>query len=276
MTWLLAPLGYEFMQRALIGVVCVGVLCAVVGSFIILRDLAFIGEGLAHGSLAGLAGGYLLRQDLYLTGSVFAVGLALLIGFVRERAGVGFSTAIGILFSASAATGILLISLSRWPAQDVTSYLFGNVLAISPADLRTVVLVTAAVLALVLGLLKELVALSFDRELAATAGVPTTALQYLLLVLTALTVVVTLQTVGVILVTAMLVIPAAAAYQIARRVPAMLALAALFGVASGVVGLYLSFYWRLASGASIVLTAVALFALCLLLSPRRRGLPPRG
>jgi manganese/iron transport system permease protein len=247
------------MQRALVGCVLVGLVCAVLGVFVVLQNLSFIGQGLAQGSLPGLAIGFVAGVNLYASALVCSVLLALAIAFLRERGRVASDTAIAIAFSAATAAGIALISVVRFGPVDVNSYLFGNVLAIGVADL--LILAVAALLlgALLAGLYKELTFAAFDEEGAAAAGVPVRGLAYLFLVMVAVTVVVSLQTVGLILVTSLLVIPAASARQWVDRLPPMLLLAALFGVGSAVVGLYASFHLRLPSGATIVLTVVAIY-----------------
>jgi manganese/iron transport system permease protein len=267
---IVAPLRYPFMQRALLAVVLLGAVCAVVGCFVVLRNLTFIGEGLAHGSLAGLAIGYSLRGDLYLFATGVAVGLAMLIGYLSERGRLAVDAAIGILFSTAAAAGILILSRLRLYA-DLNSYLFGSVLGVSDGDIWLIAGGSAAVLLVVALLYKELLALSFDRELTAVTGAPTRFLHYLLLILVAITVVLAMQTIGLILVTALLVIPASAALQLCDRLERAIALATLFGVVGGVVGLYISYYARAASGASIVLTVAAIFLVCFLLGRRRRA-----
>jgi ABC-type Mn2+/Zn2+ transport system permease subunit len=256
---LAAPLRFPFMTRALAAVVLLGLLCAVLGVFVVLRNLTFIGEGLAHGSLAGIAIGYSLRGDLYIFATLFAMALALLIGYLNERGRVAFDAAIGILFSTAAAAGIIIISRLRLYA-DLNSYLFGSVLGVSDGDILLIVGGGLAVLLLVALFYKELVSLTFDRELTAVVGVPTRALHYLLLLMIAVTVVLAMQTIGLILVTALLVIPASAALQLSRRLERVLLLAALFGMVSGIAGLYISYYARTASGASIVITVTAIIS----------------
>lgn len=259
----LAPLGFPFMQRALLGCALVGVICAVLGVFVVLQNLSFIGQGLAQGALPGLALGFVTGVSLYLTGLGWAIGLALAIAFLRERGRVAGDTAIAIAFSTSAALGIALIAVVRFGPVDVNSYLFGNVLAIGPADLRVLLVAGAVLGALLFGLYKEFVFAAFDPESALAAGVPVRRLNYLFLAMIAVAVVVSLQTVGVILVTALLTIPAAAARQWVERLPALLALAAIFGTASALIGLYASYYLRLPSGATIVLTIAAIFLISL-------------
>lgn len=268
----IAPLRYPFMQRALAAVIVLGAVCAVLGCFVVLRHLTFIGEGLAHGSLAGLAIGASVRGDLTVFATLFAIGLALLIGYLHERGRLAVDAAIGILFATAAAAGILIISQLRLYT-DLTSYLFGSVLGVSATDLWLIGGGGALVLLLVALLYKELLAITFDPELAAVSGLPTRALNYLLLVLIAIAVVLAMQTIGLILVTALLVIPASAALQISRRLERAMGWAVVFGVGGGIGGLYLSYYARAASGASIVLTVAAIFLVCFLIGHRRRALP---
>jgi ABC-type Mn2+/Zn2+ transport system permease subunit len=255
------PLSYPFMQRALLGCVLVGLICAVLGTFVVLQKLAFIGQGLAQGALPGLAIGFVIGVNLYLSALACALGLAALIAFLRERGRVASDTAIAIVFSAAAAAGIAAISLARFGPIDVNSYMFGNVLAIGVGDLLILIVAALVLGALLLVLYKELTFATFDPESAAAAGVPVRALAYLFHMMIAVVVVVSLQTVGLILVTSMLVIPAASARQWAERLPSMLALAALFGMGSALIGLYTSFYLRLPSGATIVLTLAIIFVI---------------
>lgn len=269
---LLDPLQFAFMQNALLGTVTIGILCAVIGSFVVLLRLAFIGEGLAHGSLAGLAIGYLMQWDLYLTANFYTIGLALLIGLVHEKAKVTLDTAIGILFSASMALGIALISSMKFYTTDLTGYLFGSVLAITPFDLKIIIGAAILILLIIILFYKEFVFYAFDPEMAEVAGLPRTRLHYAMLIMTAVTVVIASQTVGIILVTALLIIPAASAQQWTRSLKRLLLLAILFGLTSAVIGLYISYYFNVASGASIALTAALFFLISFLLSPQRQSL----
>ncbi len=268
------PFRYPFMIRGLIAATSVGGLCAVVGSFVVLRGMAFMGDAIAHSILPGLAGGVLTagrgdRRALFWWALGTAILVALGIGWISERERVREDTAIGIVFAGMFALGIALISTVRGFAVDLVHFLFGNVLGVSNADLVLIGAFGGAVLLLLLVFYKELVAVSFDPTLARTLRLPTSAYRYLLFVLVAVTVVVSLQTVGVGLMLAMLIVPASTAFLVARRLPQMMAIGALLGVLSGAIGLYLSFHWSVASGASIVLVAIAFFFLALLLSPRR-------
>lgn len=273
MGWLLEPLGYAFMVRGLIAAVMVGVVCATVGTYMVLRGMAFFGDALAHAILPGVAVGYLLsgggQGPIFWWGLGTGVLTALGIGAVGKGAQVKEDTAIGIIFSGMFALGIALISTLRSYAVDLAHFLFGNVLGVSTGDLWLTAAFGALVLLTIGIFYKEFLVLSFDPILAATLRLPAGFLRYLLLVLIAVTIVVSLQTVGVALMVAMLVTPAATAYLLTRRMAPMMALAAGIGAVSGVVGLYLSYYVSVASGAAIVLVATAIFLLVFFLAPGR-------
>ena len=260
------------MQRALLGSVTVGILCAVLGTFVVLRKIAFIGEGLAHGSLAGLAIAYIFNWDLYIVGNIYTAGLALIIGVLHEKTKVSFDTAIGIIFSTSLALGVALISRVKFYTTDLTGYLFGSVLSISSSDLKVMLAGTLVVLALLLLFYKEFVFCAFDPEMAEVSGVNRGFFNYLLLVMIATAVVMASQTLGIILVTSLLVTPAAAAYQLTHRLSRMMAIAVGISVFASLVGLFVSYYLNVASGASIAITASLIFVLTYVLSPRRKPL----
>jgi manganese/iron transport system permease protein len=239
-----------------------------VGTFVVLLGLAFIGEGVSHGSLAGLALAFILKLDLLLVSIPFGIGLALAIGYLAERTRTRFDAAVGVVFATSAAIGIALITAVRvFP--DLNSYLFGNVLAIRQLDLLFLGVAGGLVILLILLLQKELILLAFDPEMARVMGVPTRPLYYLLLALTGLTVVICLRTLGVILVTALLVIPASTGRQLARRVPTMMLTAVIVSIISAIGGLLLSYHFNISSGASIVLCSAVCFAVSLGMSRRR-------
>jgi ABC-type Mn2+/Zn2+ transport system permease subunit len=267
--WVITPLSYGFMQRGLAASVMVGVLCAVVGCYIILRSMAFLGDALAHGILPGVAVAYLLQGSLIIGALVAAVAVALGIGLLSRHGTIREDTAIGILFAASLSLGVLLISTIRTYAVDLTHILFGNVLGVSSADLWLTAGLGVLVLAVIALLYKEFLVISFDPVHAATLRLPATLLHNVLLVLLAFTIVVSLQTVGVGLVAAMLVTPSATAYLLTRRLPAMMALSAALGAFASIAGLYLSFYFNVASGAAVVLTATGIFLLVFLFAPHR-------
>lgn len=265
--FLLQPLSYEFMQRGMIAAVLVGIVCAVVGSYVVLRGMAFFGDALAHTILPGIALGYLVsggaREPLFWWALGTAVVAALGIGAVSRNAEIREDTAIGIIFAGMFALGIALISTVRSYAVDLSHFLFGDVLSVSVQSLWLIVLFGGLVLVTIFAFYKEFTTLSFDPILAATLRLPVGALNNLLLALIAVTVAVSLQTVGVALMVAMLVTPAATAYLLTRRLSRMMVLAAVFASLSGVIGLYLSYYLSIASGAAIVLTATLFFMIAL-------------
>jgi len=269
---LLEPLRYPFMIRGLLASVMVGTLCAVIGTYVVLRGMAFLGDALAHAILPGVAIAYLLGANLFWGALAMGLLTAVGIGYVSRRGQVKEDTAIGVIFAACFALGVALLSTVRSYSVDLTHILFGDVLGVSTADLRLMAGFGAAVLLTVVLLYKELLVISFDPILAATLHLPLNALHYLLLLLIALTVVVSLQTVGVALMVAMLVTPAATAYLLTRRLWQMMAVGAVVGAVSAVAGLYLSFYVNLASGAAVVLVCTACFLLALLFGPSRGAL----
>jgi len=266
--WLIEPLTYTFMQRALLASILVGVTCAVVGCYVVLRSMAFLGDALAHAILPGVAIAYLVQGNLLLGAIVTAVIVALAIGLFSRQGIVREDTAIGILFAAALALGVAIISTLRTYAVDLNHVLFGNVLGVSLADLALTAALAAVVLASIVLLYKEFLVISFDPVLATTLRLPLQWLRNLMLVLIALTVVVSLQTVGVGLVAAMLVTPAATAQLLTRRLPTMMIVAAAIGAFSSAAGLYASYYANIASGASIVLVASTIFLLAYLFAPR--------
>ena len=227
--WLLAPLAYQFMQRGMIVAVLVGVVCAVVGCYVVLRSMAFIGDAMAHSILPGVAVAYVVKGNLLIGALAAAVAVALGVGFFSRQGRLKEDSAIGILFAAAFSLGIILISSIRTYAVDLSHILFGNVLGVSTSDLLLTAGLVVIVLLAVFLLYKELLVVSFDPVLAATLRLPAERLRTVLLVLLALTVVVSLQSVGIGLVTSMLVTPSAAAYLLTRRLPRMIALSALIG-----------------------------------------------
>ncbi|MDH7486328.1 MAG: metal ABC transporter permease [Anaerolineae bacterium] len=270
---IVGPLGYPFMQRGLLAVVMVGTVCGVVGTYVVLRGMAFFGDALAHAILPGVAVGYLVsggaRGPLFWWALGTAIVTAIGIGAIRKGAQVKEDTAIGLIFAGMFALGIALISTARSYAVDLAHFLFGDVLGVSPGDLWLTSVFGGLVLLAIAALYKEFLVISFDPVLAATLRLPSGLLHYLLLVLIAVTIVVSLQTVGVALMVAMLVTPAATAYLLTRRLLPMMILAGFLGALSGVIGLYLSYYASVASGAAIVLVCTAFFLLALLFAPQR-------
>ena len=276
MDLLLEPLALSFFVRALIASMVVGVVCAVVGTYVVLRGVAFIGDAIAHAGFPGVVVAYMTGIPFYLGAAVAAVGTALAIGFVTKRAGIRQDTVIGVLFAGTFAFGVFLFSTIDGYVADLFSFLLGNVLAIGPMDLVALLTLGIGVVATVALLWKELLYATFDPLGAAASGIQVDRLEYLFLALVALTIVISLQAVGIILVVAMLITPAATAQMLAARFTHLMGLAALVGITSAVIGLYLSYWLDVASGATIVLVQTGLFVVALVLGPRgllgrRRG-----
>lgn len=269
MSFLLDPLAYTFMQRGLAASVIVGIVCAVIGSYVVLRGMAFLGDALAHAILPGVAIAYLMGGNLTVGALVAAIIVALLIGLFTRQGTIREDTAIGILFAAALSLGVALISSIRTYALDLSHILFGNMLGVSATDLWMVGILGLLVLAVIIGLYRPFLVVSFDPTLAATLRWPGEFFRILLLVLLALTVVISLQTVGIGLVAAMLVTPAATAYLLTRHLAAMMSLSAVLGAVSSVIGLYVSYYANIASGAAVVLVATGFFLLAFIFAPGR-------
>ncbi len=257
---LLEPLRYGFLLRALIAAILVGAICALVGSYVVLKGLAFIGDALAHVAFTGIVVAFLAGFSFYIGALAAAVAAGLGIGWVTRRVGLSTDTAIGIVFSGVFALGVVLMAIGiRTYTVDLFSYVFGDILAVRARDLWLIGAAGALVLTVMLALYKELLFAHFDPVVAEAAGLPVGALQLLLLLLLSITVVVSVQAVGVVLVLAMLVTPAATAALVARRMPSMMVLAVLFGAVAALVGFYLSYYLSVPSGGAIVLVATVLF-----------------
>lgn len=267
------PMAHSFMVRAMIAVVLVGAVCGLLGTYVVLRGLAFLGDALAHAILPGVAVGYLVgggaRGPLFWWGLGTAVLASLGIGAVSRGARLKEDTAIGIIFAGMFALGIALVSTMRSYAVDLSHLLFGNVLSVGPADLWRVGLFSLLVVIVLVVLYKEFLVLSFDPILANTLRMPVTLLHHVMLLLLAVAVVVSMQTVGVALMIAMLVTPAATALLLTRRLPRMMLISSALGSFSGVAGLYLSYYVGMAPGPAVVLVATALFLVAFLFSPHR-------
>lgn len=259
MGWLLDPFRYGFMQTGLLAAVLVGITCATLGVYVVLRRMAFIGDALAHTVLPGLVVAYLRGWNLF--GGAIVAGLltALGIGWLSRREEVREDTAIGILFTGMFALGILLMSRAQ-SFRDLSHILFGNILGVTTADLWVIGGVAGLVVAALLLFHKELELTSFDPAHARVIGLQADTLRYGLLALLALAVVAGIQAVGVVLTSALLVTPAATAALLTNRLPRMMVIATLVAVGSSIAGLYVSYYFQLASGAAIVLACTVCFA----------------
>jgi ABC-type Mn2+/Zn2+ transport system permease subunit len=270
MNFLLEPLTYAFMQRGLLAGTMVGILCAVIGTYVVLRGMAFLGDALAHAILPGVAIAYLFGGNLLLGALVAAVVVAIGIGYFSRQGTIKEDTAIGILFAAALSLGVAMISSIRTYAVDLSHILFGNVLGVSPTDLWLTAGLGLVVLLTVFLLYRPFMVISFDPVLAATLRLPTELLRNIMLILLAVTIVVSLQTVGVGLGAAMLVTPAATAYLLTKRLSSMMLVSAGLGALSSITGLYISYYLNIVSGSAIVLTATVIFMIVFLMKRGRR------
>lgn len=260
MGWLIDPLDYAFMRSGMLAALLVGLTCATLGVYVVLRQMAFIGDALAHTVLPGLVVAYLNSWNLFGGAVVAGVLTALGIGWLSRRREVREDTAIGILFTGMFALGILLISTVR-SFRDLSHILFGDILGVTATDLALIAGVALLVLLVLVLFHKELELTSFDPIHAQVIGLPADIVRYGLLMLLALTVVVGIQAVGVVLTNALLITPAATAALLTRRLPRMMVIAAAIAMLSGLVGLYASYYFSVSSGAAIVLTCTACFGL---------------
>ena len=267
MEFIEAVIQYGFLQKALLTSIMVGIICGVIGCFIILRGMALMGDAISHAVLPGVAISYLFGINFFF-GAVFSgVLTALAIGFVTQNSRIKHDTSIGIMFTAAFASGIIMITLLK-SSTDLYHILFGNVLAVRSTDMWITLGIGLIVLAAVYLFYKELLVTSFDETMGAAYGLPVRFIHYFLMTLLTMVTVASLQTVGIVLVVAMLITPAAAAYLLTDRLWVMIFLAAGIGIVSSIVGLYFSFTYNLASGATIVLSATAIFLLAFLLSPK--------
>ena len=276
---LIDPLEFPFMQRAFLAAGFAAVVCAMVGTFVVLKGLAFMGDAVAHSSLAGMSVAYFLGGNIFWGALGWAVPASLLITFISRKANLRLDASIGIIFASGFALGIILMSRVTGYAADLFGLLFGNVLGISWAEVALIGGIAAAVSLVVAAFYKELLFTSYDATMSAASGIPVRFMQYLLPVLVGVTTVASLKAVGIVLVLALLVTPSATAMLLTRRMPSIMAYSVAVGLLATVLGLYLSFYADLPSGPSIVLVATGLFLLALLFSPikgvlwRRNTLP---
>lgn len=264
---------YEYLRKALITAVVVGILCGVVGAFTILRGLALMGDAISHAVLPGVAASYAFGISMFPGALIAGLLTALGIGFINQNSKIKTDAATGIMFTAMFSIGVIMVSLSP-RSTDLTKILFGNVLAVRSSDMWTTLVVGAIVLIAVALLFKELQISSFDPTMAAAYGLSTRAMHFLLMTLLTLVAVASLQTVGIILVVAMLITPAASALLLCKQLPQMIVVASGYGVVASAAGLFLSYEYNLPSGAAIVLVSAALFVVTFLFAPRA-GLIPR-
>lgn len=261
-------MNYGFLRNAIVTATIIGIISGVIGCFIILRGLSLMGDAISHAVLPGVAMSYMLGGSYFIGASAFGLLAAALIGFISDKSKLKNDTAIGIVFSAFFALGIIMISFAK-SATDLYHILFGNVLAVRQSDIRITAIVGVVVIVFVILFYKELKISSFDPTMARAGGLSTKAIHYALMFLLTLVAVSALQTVGTVLVIAMLITPAATAFMLTDRLSVMVLLASGFGVLAAVIGLFFSYSYNLASGAAIVLTCAAFFIAAFLFSPKK-------
>lgn len=265
---LIEPLQYNFMQRSLIIAVMVGLLCAVVGSYLMVQRLALLGDAISHSVLPGLAIAFMVGANIFVGAFIAGVVSTIAITWIRTRSPIKEDAAMGIVFSAFFALGITLITLIQKDNKiDLNHFLFGNILGVTSQEVRDTAIIAAFVLLVVFLLYKELLFYTFDPLGAQAAGLPVNQLNFGLMLLIALTIVASMKTVGVILVLSLLITPGATAYLLVKRLHEVMILGAVIGIASSISGMYLSYFYNLPSGPAIVLVVSGLFVLSLLFSP---------
>ncbi len=265
-------LQYAYMQRSLIAIIFVGITCGIIGVFIILKGLSFLGAGIAHSCFAGGALAILLGTNPFFTILLFGEAASMIIGYVNEHTESGKEdTSVSIMFSFTMALAVLFVALNRSYSTNIQSLLFGNALLISTEALIQLLIVAGLVIIIFYSVKKELLFITFDEEMAKVLGIPVRFLNYLFLALIAAIITVSLKAIGAILVFAMIVTPAAAAYQWTYKTNLMILFAAIFGASSGIIGVLLSYLYDIPTGTSIVLTVTFIFAISFLFSPKRRG-----
>jgi manganese/iron transport system permease protein len=267
---LLEPLAYPFFVRALMAAVLVGIVCAALGAFVVLRGMAFLGDALAHTILPGVVGAYLLGWPLTVGALLMGILTAVGIGALTSQTSLKEDTAIGVIFAGMFALGVAMLSASNNYSMDLAHFLFGNLLGVSAADLWVMGGLGGFVLFVLFLLYKEFVVLAFDPVLATALRLPTAFLNYLLLILMAVTIVVALQVVGIALMLAMLVTPAATASLLTKRLTTLIFTAALLGALAGLIGLYASYYLNIATGPAVVLVSTAAFVIAFVATRRPR------
>lgn len=268
--WIFDPYGFEFMRRALTVLAIISVVGAVVGSFVVHKGLAFSGDALAHATLAGVAVSFVTGANISVGALVAAVLTAIGIGWTRNRTRLSYDTSIGILFVAMFSLGILIMSLRSNYTPDLFSFVFGDILGVSDSDLLGAAVMAGLVLLFVGAFYRELLFVAYDSAMAAASGVRATLFQYALLVMIAVAVVVALKAIGIVLVNAMLIVPAATAGLLVHRMSMIMVLGAGLGLLASVLGLHLSFYAQVAASPAIVLVACGIFLVTVLVGGRRR------
>ena len=259
--YLISPFQYGFMVRALIVSVLVGVMCPILGAYVVTRGRAFMGDALAHSVLPGMVVAFLLGISPFFAAVPAGILIALLMGMVSRRTGISEDTSIGIVFAGMFALGLVMLSRATNVNVNIEDLLLGQVLGVSQTDVYVSLGLTALVLIGLYAFHRQLVYTTFDEIGASVVGIRTNLVEYVLLALLALVIVIGIQAAGIVLVMAMLITPAATAYLLARRFVSMMIMGAIVGAASAVIGLYLSFHADLPSGPAMALLATLMFAI---------------
>ena len=262
---------FHFLQNALITAIVVGVVAGAVGCFIILRGMSLMGDAISHAVLPGVALSFILGLDFFIGAIVFGLLAAIIITYIKGNSIIKSDTAIGITFSSFLALGVILISVAK-SSTDLFHILFGNILAVQDTDMFITMGVGAAILLLIWIFFKQLLITSFDELLAKAMGMPVNFYHYLLMVLLTLVSVTAMQSVGTILIVAMLITPAATAYLYANSLKSMIFLSSTFGATASVLGLFIGYSFNVAAGSSIVLTAASFFLISFFIAPKQRYL----
>ncbi|HEL0806626.1 TPA: metal ABC transporter permease [Streptococcus equi subsp. zooepidemicus] len=262
-------MSYHFLQNALITAVVIGIVSGAVGCFFILRSMSLMGDAISHAVLPGVALSFILGVNFFIGAIVFGLLASVIITYIKENSVViKGDTAIGITFSSFLALGVILIGIAN-SSTDLFHILFGNILAVQDSDKWITIIVSVFVLAIIVLFFKELLITSFDPVLARSMGMKVTAYHYLLMILLTLVSVTAMQSVGTILIVAMLITPAATAYLYANSLKVMLVISSCLGAVTSVLGLYLGYTFNIAAGSSIVLTSAVVFLISFFVSPKQ-------
>jgi zinc transport system permease protein len=264
---MIEALQFGFMRHALMAGLLVSIACGVIGTFVVIKRIVFLSGGIAHAAYGGIGLGYYLRVNPVLGAIVFSIAAALGMGAVQRKTRQRADTVIGVMWAIGMALGIILVDLTEGYKADLMSYLFGSILAVPSSDLWIMLGLDLVIIALVALFYKELLAISFDETFAAVENVPVDAMYMILLCLIALTVVMMMRVVGLIMVIALLTMPAAISGQFMRNMKRMMALASILGVIFTTTGLWLSYFLNLTSGATIILVTAAAYLLSLAMKP---------
>ena len=270
---MLEILTYGFIQRSFAASIMIGVICSAIGVFVVLKGLSFMGAGVAHAAFAGVALAFLMGWNPMAMAVLFGLTTVWIVGLLVEKGRMKLDVSIGIFYTATMAMAILFIGLTKAFNAELYGYLFGSILSVTASDLTLIAILGFIVLIAVFLFYKELQFIAFDQEMAEASGIPTRSIFFLLISLIALTIVISLKAVGAVLVYALILIPAATAYQLSQSMKGMMIISILFGVFSSVSGMFLSLAFDIPSGATIVLVATALFFLAVFFSPKRRNAP---